>query len=81
MNVDMFAWSASNFQGISPEVIEHRQNVDPSVKWVKQKRRNFGPKRNQIIENEVNKLLGASVVGVCSEDGEFEEEDLSPVKT
>ncbi|KAL0395474.1 UNVERIFIED_CONTAM: hypothetical protein Slati_4513600 [Sesamum latifolium] len=49
----MFVWLASDFQGINPEVIEHQLNVDPNAKPIRQKRRNFGPKRNLIIEIEV----------------------------
>ena len=44
-------------KGISPEVITHKLNADPSVKSVKQKRRKFTPERNQIINEEVQKLL------------------------
>ncbi|KAK4390201.1 hypothetical protein Sango_2083400 [Sesamum angolense] len=56
-NVDIFAWSASDFQGIGLEVTEYQLNVDLTVKPVWRKRRNFGPENNLIIENKVNKLL------------------------
>ncbi|KAL0404048.1 UNVERIFIED_CONTAM: Retrovirus-related Pol polyprotein from transposon gypsy [Sesamum radiatum] len=61
-NVDMFAWSPSDFKGIDPEVIVHRLNVDPMVRPVKQKKRAFGVERNRIIEEEVKKLLEAGYV-------------------
>ncbi|KAL0313264.1 UNVERIFIED_CONTAM: hypothetical protein Sradi_5725700 [Sesamum radiatum] len=61
-NVDMFAWSPSDFRGINPEVIVHRLNVDPMTRLVKQKKRTFGAKRNKIIEEEVKKLLDAGYV-------------------
>ncbi|KAL2251354.1 UNVERIFIED_CONTAM: Retrovirus-related Pol polyprotein from transposon opus [Sesamum indicum] len=61
-NVDMFAWDPSDFQGINPEVIVHRLNVDPSVRPVQQKKRTFGGEKNTIIEGEVNKLLRAGYV-------------------
>ncbi|KAL0402412.1 UNVERIFIED_CONTAM: Retrovirus-related Pol polyprotein from transposon gypsy [Sesamum latifolium] len=61
-NKDMFAWSPSHFQGIDPEIIVHRLNVDPQVKPIKQKKRTFGVERNKIIEEEVNKLLEAGYV-------------------
>ncbi|KAL0455636.1 UNVERIFIED_CONTAM: hypothetical protein Slati_0902800 [Sesamum latifolium] len=61
-NVNMFAWSASDFQGISLEVIEHSLNVDLHKIPVRQKGRNFGRERNLVIENEVNKLLEAGYV-------------------
>ncbi|KAL0373855.1 UNVERIFIED_CONTAM: Retrovirus-related Pol polyprotein from transposon gypsy [Sesamum radiatum] len=62
-NVDMFAWSPSDFQGINPEeVIVHRLNVDPTMRPVKQKKRSFGVERNKVIEEEVKKLLEAGYV-------------------
>ncbi|KAL0366130.1 UNVERIFIED_CONTAM: hypothetical protein Sradi_3503100 [Sesamum radiatum] len=61
-NIDMFAWSPSDFKGIDPEVIVHKLNVDPMTRLVKQKKRSFGAKRNRIIEEEVNKLLNAGYV-------------------
>ncbi|XP_050242309.1 uncharacterized protein LOC126691300 [Quercus robur] len=35
-NLDVFAWSHEDMPGISPEVIQHRLNVDPSRKPVQQ---------------------------------------------
>ncbi|KAL2249927.1 UNVERIFIED_CONTAM: Retrovirus-related Pol polyprotein from transposon [Sesamum indicum] len=61
-NNDLFSWSPSDFQGIDPEVIVHRFNIDSQVKPVKQKKRVFGVERNKIIEEEVNKLLQAGFV-------------------
>ncbi|KAL2235182.1 UNVERIFIED_CONTAM: Retrovirus-related Pol polyprotein from transposon [Sesamum indicum] len=61
-NVDMFAWDPSDFQGINPEVIVHRLNVDPSMRPVQQKKRTFGGEKNAIIEGEVSKLLRAGYV-------------------
>ncbi|KAL0434419.1 UNVERIFIED_CONTAM: hypothetical protein Slati_2776200 [Sesamum latifolium] len=61
-NVDMFAWSTSDSKGVSPEIIKHRLNVDPNVKPIRHKRRNFQHERNLIIENEVNKVLAAEYV-------------------
>ncbi|KAL0451562.1 UNVERIFIED_CONTAM: Retrovirus-related Pol polyprotein from transposon gypsy [Sesamum latifolium] len=61
-NVDMFAWSPSDFKGIDAEIIVHRLNVDPMVRPVKQKKRSFGAERNKIIEEEVRKLSKAGYV-------------------
>ena len=33
-NLDVFAWSHEDMPGISPEVIQHRLNVDPNRKPV-----------------------------------------------
>ncbi|CAA0840081.1 Unknown protein, partial [Striga hermonthica] len=56
---DIFAYTAEELTGISAEVIEHRLNIDLSVRPVKQKRRHHGAERDKIIEQEVEKLLGA----------------------
>ncbi|KAL2235737.1 UNVERIFIED_CONTAM: hypothetical protein Sindi_1305900 [Sesamum indicum] len=61
-NVDMFAWSPSDFKGINPEVIVHRLNVDPMARPVQQKKRSFRDDKNRIIEQGVAKLLKAGYV-------------------
>nr|POF02826.1 transposon ty3-g gag-pol polyprotein [Quercus suber] len=61
-NLDVFAWSHDDMPGISPEVIQHRLNVDPERKPVKQRRRVFTPERDQAVTNEVNKLLAAGFI-------------------
>ena len=44
-NMEVFAWKQEDMGGINPAVITHRLNVSPSFKLVKQKIRNFAPKR------------------------------------
>ncbi|CAA0809015.1 Unknown protein, partial [Striga hermonthica] len=56
---DIFAYTAEELTGISSEVIEHRLNIDLSVRPVKQKRRHHEAEMDKIIEQEVEKLLGA----------------------
>ncbi|KAL0320165.1 UNVERIFIED_CONTAM: hypothetical protein Sradi_5278000 [Sesamum radiatum] len=56
-NSNMFAWIPFDFQGIDPEVIVHRLNVDPQARPIKQKKRPLEVERNQVIEEEVSKLL------------------------
>ncbi|KAL2248676.1 UNVERIFIED_CONTAM: Retrovirus-related Pol polyprotein from transposon [Sesamum indicum] len=58
-NADMFAWSPSDFTGIDPEVIVHRLNVDPMARPVQQRKRTFGSNKNEVIKQEVEKLLKA----------------------
>ena len=48
--------------GISPDVITHKLNVDPSFRPVKQKRRKFAPERNKIIDEEVQKLIDSGKI-------------------
>nr|XP_023915020.1 uncharacterized protein LOC112026560 [Quercus suber] len=61
-NLDVFAWSHDDMPGISSEVIQHRLNVDPEKRPVKQRRRTFAPERDQAIADEVNKLLTAGFI-------------------
>ncbi|XP_056695833.1 uncharacterized protein [Spinacia oleracea] len=48
--------------GISPDVITHKLNVDPSFRPVKQKRRKFAPERNKIIDEEVQNLIDSGKI-------------------
>jgi hypothetical protein len=61
-NMDCFAWSHADMVGISPDVITHKLNVDPAMPPVKQRRKKFAPKRNQIIDEEIQKLLDNGMV-------------------
>ncbi|XP_059663845.1 uncharacterized protein LOC132309568 [Cornus florida] len=61
-NADVFAWSHSDMPGINPSIFCHSLNVDPSAKPVRQKQRRFTPERNQIIADEINRLLEAGFI-------------------
>ena len=54
---DCFAWFHANMIGIDPSVITHKLQVDPECIPIQQKRRKFTPERNQIINDEVQKLI------------------------
>ena len=61
-NLDVFAWSHEDMPGISPEVIQHKLNVNPKRKPVQQRRRAFAPKRDQAVTEKVTKLLMAGFI-------------------
>ena len=48
--------------GIDPDIITHNLEVDPSQPPIKQKRRKFTPEWNDIINEEVRKLLEAGFI-------------------
>ena len=48
-NMDIFAWSASDMPGLSPDVITHKLNVNLACHPIMQKKRNFSPDRAQAI--------------------------------
>ncbi|KAL0411555.1 UNVERIFIED_CONTAM: hypothetical protein Slati_3745200 [Sesamum latifolium] len=55
--MQIFAWTPQDLEGIDPKVITHCLNIDPIIKPVKQKKRHFGPKKDKIIQAEVDKLI------------------------
>ena len=61
-NIEVFAWKQEDMGGISPVVITHKMNINPSFKPVKQKRRSFTLERKKGINEEVNKLLQAKAI-------------------
>ena len=61
-NLDVFTWSHEDMPGISPTVIQHKLNVNPKKKPIQQRRRAFTPKRDQVVTEEVTKLLAAGFI-------------------
>ncbi|GAV91301.1 hypothetical protein CFOL_v3_34697, partial [Cephalotus follicularis] len=61
-NKDVFAWSAEEIPGISPDVMVHKLSVDPARSPTRQKKRNFALERQQAITEEVSKLLQAGFI-------------------
>ena len=61
-NLDVFVWSHEDMSGISPEVIQHKLNVNTERKLVQQRRRAFAPKRDQAVTEKVTKLLMAGFI-------------------
>ena len=47
---------------ISIELAIHELNMDPDIKPIKPKNRNFTPKRKEVINQEMEKLLDAQIV-------------------
>ena len=56
---DAFSWSASNMSGIDPDFLCHHLTMDPQVRPVRRRRRNFNDDRRQVISEETQKLLSA----------------------
>lgn len=49
-------------QGINRDVIEHKLNVRKEAKAIKQRKRNFAPERQEVIKEDMNKLLDAKFI-------------------
>jgi len=45
--------------GIDPDFLCHRLTMDPQVRPVRQRRRNFNDERRQVVREETEKLLNA----------------------
>ncbi|XP_075524561.1 uncharacterized protein LOC142556963 [Primulina tabacum] len=58
-NISIFAWSQQELVGISPKVAEHKLNIIPGSRPIRQKKRHFGPEKDKIIEGQVKEMLGA----------------------
>ena len=61
-NLDVFAWSYEDMQGISPMIIQHKLNVNPERKPVQQRQRAFALEQDQAVTEEVTKLLAAGFI-------------------
>ena len=61
-NHDIFAWAHSDMKGIHPSITSHRLNVLQTVRPIRQKVRRFHPNIQEIIRNEVDKLLEARFI-------------------
>lgn len=61
-NLDFFAFSHEDMPGIDPEIIMHKQQVDPLYPPVRHKMRKFALERDEIINEEVKNLLNAGFI-------------------
>ncbi|KAK9071736.1 hypothetical protein SSX86_008165 [Deinandra increscens subsp. villosa] len=61
-NVDIFAWEPSDMTGVPRHFAEHKLNVYPGVKPVQQKRRIYDQIRNNVVKEEVDKLVEAGIL-------------------
>jgi hypothetical protein len=62
VNLDVFAWKPSDMKGILREVAEHKLNIKPGSKPVKQRLRRFNDEKCKVIGEEVIKLLSAGFI-------------------
>lgn len=61
-NLDVFAWSHEDMVGIDPRIMQHRLNVSPNYKPVRQKRRSMTTERYAALKEEVDKLLTSGLI-------------------
>jgi hypothetical protein len=61
-NRDVFSWSAKNLTGVDRNFIEHKLNIDASVKPRRKKLRKMSDDKVLADKSEVQRLLDASVI-------------------
>ncbi|XP_073121112.1 uncharacterized protein [Henckelia pumila] len=61
-NVDVFAWSPKELTGVPAHLAEHRLNILPGSRPVRQKKRHFGAEKDKVIAEQVRELLEAGHV-------------------
>jgi hypothetical protein len=61
-NKDVFAWSAKDLTDVDRSFIEHKLNIDPSVKPRKQKLRKMSDDKVVAVKLEVQRLLDATFI-------------------
>jgi hypothetical protein len=61
-NKNIFAWKPVNMPGVSRELVEHRLDLNPGSKPVKQHLRRFSPDKKATIKKEITKLLVARFI-------------------
>ena len=61
-NQDIFAWGASDLQGVSRDIIQHSLDIDPRMRPKKQRQRKMSEERTLAANAEVQRLLDANVI-------------------
>lgn len=57
-----FVWRTQDMPRISPNVAEHKLNINPTFKLVKQKPRQFGEDKLKGMRAEIEKLLESKFI-------------------
>ncbi|GKD35412.1 hypothetical protein Tco_1250921 [Tanacetum coccineum] len=61
-NLDVFAWKPADMTGVLRSIAEHHLNIQEGCPPVRQKKRGQAPKRNKVIQEEVEKLVDAEIM-------------------
>ena len=61
-NKDIFAWKLADMPGVPRELVEHKLDLNPGSKPVKQRLRWFSPDKKAAIKKEITKLLAVGFI-------------------
>jgi hypothetical protein len=62
VNLDVFAWKPSDMKGVPREVVEHKLNIKPGLKPVKQRLCRFNDEKRKVIDKKIKKLLSSGFI-------------------
>ena len=57
-----FGWNLANLQGISPLICTHKIHLEEGAKTSRQFQRRLNPNMQEVVRNEVLKLLDAKII-------------------
>ena len=57
-----FAWSYTDFKGVPPEICEHRIELEPDAKPIRQRQYRMNPKYSLMVKEEIDKLLACNFI-------------------
>ena len=61
-NKDIFTWKPADMPSVPRELAEHKLDLNPSSKPVKQRLQRFSPNKKAVIKKEITKLLVAGFI-------------------
>ncbi|XP_052177499.1 uncharacterized protein LOC127791555 [Diospyros lotus] len=61
-NLDVFAWNHEDMVGIDSRILQHRLNINPNHKPVRQRRKPMMTERYAALKEEVDKLLASRFI-------------------
>ena len=56
-NSDIFAWTAANMPGISPDLITHKLNIDSNRKTVQTEKKKFCPRKARSYKRRSGEII------------------------
>jgi hypothetical protein len=57
-----FAWSYADLKGVPPEICEHKIELEPDAKAVRQRQYRMNPKYSLMVKEEIDKLLACGFI-------------------
>ncbi|XP_076933228.1 uncharacterized protein LOC143599055 [Bidens hawaiensis] len=62
-NMDIFAWQPADMTRVPRSIAEHKLRVNPMFTLIVQKKRKMGPEQTKAMNDQVQDLLNAGIIG------------------